>query len=89
MLELVLSAIQDPSPGQWALRSFDHTWEPLNPGLNVVKGNAAVYIFFSKKDTDKKEKVSVTYVFIHSVRDIIFQSLTPYPVTLVLVLLWS
>jgi hypothetical protein len=79
MLELVSSVIDRPSPGQWAVRSFNHSWQPLNPGLNVVKGNAALYIFFAQKNTDKGDLVSVTYVFIHSVRDITFQSLMPHP----------
>ena len=79
LLTGVLSAIDQPSSGQWTSRKFDKEYaQPMDPGLNSIRGHVLYYVFQLTKTTDEGDEVTVNYIHCQGVRESFFQLLSLY-----------
>lgn len=79
LLEGVLSAIDDPSSGEWTSRKFDKEYaQPMDPGLNSIRGHVLYYVFQLTKTTDEGDEVTVKYIHCQGVCGIFLSTLLHY-----------
>jgi len=79
LLAGVLSAMETPSPGQWSSQKFDKEYtQPMDPGLNSIRGHVLYYVFQLTKTTDEGDEVTVKYIHCQGVREIFLSTLLRY-----------
>lgn len=68
LLKLILSAVDKSTSPDWTSSTkFDHTYEPITPGLNAIRGNVLYYVYYQKLKTDKGKDVKVIFIYIQGV----------------------